>query len=154
MSLSPEIRRLEVEIQTSLRWIDKMQREIWQEGHAGWGNTLDDIAATLDKLNSFLLARGEPPPTEALLSLVEDFAGWWHLNREGSVNRTYARIDTFVEAVNQLPAAPPPVDPQPRGSRCGKCGQPCAHCATGTNWTPLRASPAGHPPTEAQKDEP
>ncbi len=37
----------EAQIATSLKWIAQMQEEIRNEGHAGWGNTLDDIAAIL-----------------------------------------------------------------------------------------------------------
>lgn len=40
------------------------------------------------------------------IGLVEDFCGWWGLNREGSVNAAYARIDAFVKKINALPAFP------------------------------------------------
>jgi len=38
------------QIETALRWIRQMQGEIQQEGHAGWSNTLDDIAILLRDL--------------------------------------------------------------------------------------------------------
>jgi hypothetical protein len=38
---------LQRQIETNLRWIAQMQEEIRREGHAGWGNALDDIADTL-----------------------------------------------------------------------------------------------------------
>jgi hypothetical protein len=49
--------------------------------------------------------------------LVEEFNGWWHLNREGSVNATYARIDRFTKAAREILEAEArsgaaPLDPQ------------------------------------------
>jgi len=37
-----------------------------------------------------------------LSEVVEEFAGWWGLNREGSVNASYARIDEFVKNVQEI----------------------------------------------------
>jgi hypothetical protein len=110
------------------------QRTILNKGHNG------SLLSCTHPVCKFLRA-AEPPPAdqqpEALLSLVEDFAGWWHLNREGSVNRTYAHIDTFVKALDGLfknneqqdllnaSAGHPPtqaaVGPQPEG--CINCGE-------------------------------
>jgi hypothetical protein len=42
------------------------------------------------------------PPSEPLTELVEDFNGWWLLNRERSVNAAYARIDQFTKAAREL----------------------------------------------------
>jgi hypothetical protein len=42
-----------------------------------------------------------------LVALVEDFTGWWHLNRDGSVNRTYDYIDKTVKRFAALLAASP-----------------------------------------------
>jgi hypothetical protein len=46
-----------------------------------------------------------------LLELVEDFTGWWHLHREGSVNAAYRRIDEFTKAARKAceDAAPAPL---------------------------------------------
>ena len=32
-----------------------------------------------------------------LAEIVEEFVGWWHLNREGSVNRTYDYVDKIIK---------------------------------------------------------
>ena len=61
---------------------------------------------------------GPAPPLLDLITLVEDFNGWWHLNREGSVNATYAHIDAFTKQARALIersdrlAAPAPEPPR------------------------------------------
>ncbi len=58
---------------------------------------------------------GVGPALSALIEQIEDFCGWWHMNREGSVNRTYDHIDKTVKqleaalsgSVGGLNAAPP-----------------------------------------------
>ena len=39
----------------------------------------------------------EPVDMDTVEELVEEFVGWWELNREGSVNRTYDYIDKMVK---------------------------------------------------------
>jgi hypothetical protein len=49
-------------------------------------------------------------PQQELEELVEEFNGWWHLHRGGSVNAAYQRIDAFTKQAREIletaPAAP------------------------------------------------
>jgi hypothetical protein len=48
--------------QTVTGWLRKMQAEIRAEGHAGWGNTLDDAIAFIERLTSPVPAE-QPKPS-------------------------------------------------------------------------------------------
>jgi hypothetical protein len=36
-----------------------------------------------------------------MAAIVEEFVGWWELNREGSVNRTYDYVDKIVKRMRE-----------------------------------------------------
>lgn len=50
----------------------------------------------------------QPPTSDELLLLVDEFCGWWHLNREGNVNATYDYIDKMVKRLERLEGSPQP----------------------------------------------
>ena len=50
---------------------------------------------------------GEPPPWQELAGLVEEFIGWWHLNRDRA-NRAYDYIDKLVKRLDAVPIPSPP----------------------------------------------
>jgi hypothetical protein len=37
-----------MQAETAVKWLKQVAEEIRAEGHAGWGNTLDDVCAMLD----------------------------------------------------------------------------------------------------------
>ena len=48
-----------------------------------------------------LLECYRPAAPESFASLVEEFVGWWELNRDGSVNRAYNYVDKFVKRTRE-----------------------------------------------------
>ena len=41
-------------------------------------------------------------PSSRLEEAVEEFVGWWHLHREGSVNAAYDYIDKMTKRLREL----------------------------------------------------
>ncbi len=79
-------------------WWDQMVEQPWGE----WVRFKDVEAALSGSVGGLNAA-----PLEPLCELVEELVGWWHLNRDGSVNRTYDYLDKMTKKLRDaLPASP------------------------------------------------
>ncbi len=75
-----------------------------------WVEEADRVERCADELEAALSGSvgglNAAPPWQ-LCELVEELVGWWHLNRDGSVNRTYDYLDKMTKKLRDaLPASP------------------------------------------------
>lgn len=90
-----------------------IMRDVVDSAIHGDGHCIEMSREDLYKLGDQILAKvsalsPQPPTSDELLLLVDEFCGWWHLNREGSVNAAYDYIDKLVKRLERLEGSPHP----------------------------------------------